>query len=428
MVRRNRRLHFDPHARLGRLPPDGLTVYLGGPATVAHRPAARLICSTENIMPPVTDLRRSVIDRARTVVVKVGTSVLSKSDDTLDEARLDSLAAQLHALRQSGRKVVLVSSGAIGAGIGLLGLEKRPDDLPHLQAAAAVGQAHLIHCYDDCLRKFGYHAAQLLLTANDFRSRTRYLNVRNTLSTLFEYNTLPIINENDTVSIQEIKFGDNDRLAALVSHLLESPLLVILSVIDGLYDGDPRLPESKVIPTIDEWSESIRGLATDDKSSRGTGGMHTKLDAARTATAVGVNLIIASGKNPDVLHQVLRGEEVGTLFVARSEPLPAWKRWIGFSATPRGRLVLDEGACRALATQGKSLLAAGIREVQGSFSDGEIVTLVDPQGVEFGRGLSNFKADDVRKIAGQKSERVRELLGAEAVDEVIHRDNLVVPG
>jgi len=387
-------------------------------------------CRTEIIsaMPPVTDLRRSVIDRARTIVVKVGTSVLSKSDDTLDEERLDSLAAQLHQLRLTGRRVVLVSSGAIGAGIGLLGLEKRPDDLPHLQAAAAVGQAHLIHRYDDCLRKYGYRAAQLLLTANDFRSRTRYLNVRNTLSTLFEYPILPIINENDTVSISEIKFGDNDRLAALVSHLLESPLLVILSVIDGLYDGDPKLPQSRVIPLIDEWSESIRGLATDDKSSRGTGGMHTKLDAARTATAVGVNLIIASGKTPNVLNQILAGEDVGTLFLARRDPLPAWKRWIGFSATPRGRLQLDDGACRALESQGKSLLAAGIREVQGEFAADDIVALIRPDGGELGRGVTNYRADDLRRIAGQKTDRVRELLGPEAIDEVIHRDNLVVAG
>lgn len=186
--------------------------------------------------------RRDVVAGARTIVVKVGTNVLSKDDDTLDEDRLDSLASQMHLVRQSGRQVVLVSSGAIGAGIGLLGLEKRPDDLPHLQAAAAVGQAHLIRRYDDCLNKYGYRAAQLLLTANDFRHRGRYLNVRNTLRTLFEYNTIPIVNENDTVSVKEIQFGDNDRLAALVANLLDSPLLVILSVIDGLFDGDPALP------------------------------------------------------------------------------------------------------------------------------------------------------------------------------------------
>ncbi|MFN6107374.1 MAG: glutamate 5-kinase [Planctomycetaceae bacterium] len=197
------------------------------------------------------DIRQTVVDRARTIVVKVGTNVLSREDDTLDEARFDALAEQMHLIRESGRQVVLVSSGAIGAGIGLLGLERRPDDLPHLQAAAAVGQAHLIRRYDDCLNKFGLRAAQLLLTANDFRHRGRYLNVRNTLRTLFEYRTIPLINENDTVSVKEIQFGDNDRLAALVANLLEDPLLVILSVIDGLYDGDPALPTSQVIPLVE---------------------------------------------------------------------------------------------------------------------------------------------------------------------------------
>jgi len=302
-------------------------------------------------------LRHEIIAAARTLVVKVGTSVLSKDDDTLDDDRLTALASQLHLVRASGRKIVLVSSGAIGAGIGLLGLEKRPDDLPHLQAAAAVGQAHLIRRYDDCLKKHGYHAAQLLLTANDFKHRARYLNVRNTLSTLFEYHAVPIVNENDTVSIDEIRFGDNDRLAALVSHLLDDPLLIILSVIDGLYDGDPRDPASKVIPVIDNWDESLLGLATPDRSKRGTGGMQTKLEAARNATAVGINVIVASGRNPHVLEQILAGEEVGTLFRARGEAVPAWKRWIGYSIAPRGSYVLDDGARAAIQKQGKSLLA-----------------------------------------------------------------------
>lgn len=379
-------------------------------------------------MAGVSELRKKVVEAARTLVVKVGTSVLSRDDDSLDDDRFADLAAQLHRARQTGRKVVLVSSGAIGAGMGLLGLPKRPDDLPTLQAAASVGQAHLIRRYDDALRPHGLRAAQLLLTANDFRSRTRYLNVRNTLHALFEYNVLPIINENDTVSIQEIKFGDNDRLAALVSHLLESPLLTILSVIDGLYDGDPRLPTSRVIPLVDEWNESLRGLATDDKSQRGTGGMHTKLDAARTATAVGVNLIIAGGKNPAIVDAILRGEEVGTLFRARREPLPAWKRWIGFSQTPKGRIVLDEGACRAVAEQGRSLLPAGIVLVQGEFGKGDVVALDNGAGLEVGRGLVNFSAHDLRRIAGQKTDRVRDVLGPVETDEAIHRDDLVVWG
>jgi len=371
-------------------------------------------------------LRQQVMAGTRTLVVKVGTSVLSKEDDTLDEERLDGLASQIHAIRQSGRQVVLVSSGAIGAGIGLLGLTRRPDDLPHLQAAAAVGQAHLIHRYDDCLQRYGLRAAQLLLTANDFRHRSRYLNLRNTLLTLFEYHTVPIVNENDTVSISEIKFGDNDGLAALVSHLLDRPLLVILSVIDGLFDGDPKSPTSKVIPLVETWDESLLKLATTDKSLRGTGGMQTKLEAARTATAVGENVIIASGKNPQVLQQILAGESVGTLFLARGTSIPAWKRWIGYSTKPKGRYTLDDGARNAVQLQGKSLLAAGIKSVHGEFFKGETVSLFDQHGTEFARGLTNFNSHDARRIAGQRTDRIREILGGLPYSEVIHRDNLVV--
>lgn len=371
-------------------------------------------------------VRREVVESARTLVVKIGTNVLSKEDDTLDDSRFDALAAQMHIVRQSGRRVVLVSSGAIGAGIGLLGLDKRPDDLPHLQAAAAVGQAHLIHKYDDCLHRYGYRAAQLLLTANDFRRRARYLNVRNTLRTLFEYNAIPIINENDTVSVEEIRFGDNDRLAALVTNLLESPLLVILSVIDGLYDGDPALPASKVISLVEAWDESLLKLATPGRSRRGTGGMQSKLEAARSATAVGENVIIADGRIPNVLERILAGEEIGTLFLARGESIPAWKRWIGYSLPPRGKYVLDAGARKAIQQRGRSLLAIGITAVQGEFSKGEVVSLVDPDGVEFARGLTNFGAHDARRIAGKKTDQIAAMLGSLPYDEIIHCDNLVV--
>lgn len=371
-------------------------------------------------------VRREVVETARTFVVKVGTNVLSKADDTLDEDRLDALAAQLHCVRRTGRQVVLVSSGAIGAGIGLLGLKKRPDDLPHLQAAAAVGQAHLIHRYDDCLHRYGYRAAQILLTANDFRHRARYLNVRNTLRTLFEYNAIPIVNENDTVSVEEIRFGDNDRLAALVTNLLEQPLLVILSVIDGLYDGDPANPASRVIPLVEEWNEGLLGLAAPTRSARGTGGMQSKLEAARTATAVGENVIIANGGDSRVLERVLAGEDVGTLFLARGESIPAWKRWIGYSLPPRGKYVLDDGARKAIEQRGRSLLAIGIVSIQGEFSKGEVVSLIDGQGVEFARGLTNYGAHDARRIAGKRSEQIAEILGAVPYGEVIHCDNLVV--
>lgn len=371
--------------------------------------------------------RRRIIDTARTLVVKVGTNALSKSDDTLDVEKIANLTDQLHRVRQSGRQVVLVSSGAIGSGLGLLGLKKRPDDLPHLQAAAAIGQAHLIRQYDDCLRRYGYHAAQLLLTANDFKHRHRYLNVRNTLHTLFEYGTLPIVNENDTVSVDEIRFGDNDRLAALVTNLLDQPpLLVILSVIDGLYDGDPGVPTSRVIPLIERFDDALFQFAALGKSSRGTGGMQTKLEAARIATAVGRPVIIANGNHPQILDQILAGDPVGTLFLPQGPSVSARERWIGYNVPPRGKFVLDDGARRAILQKGKSLLAIGIKSIQGSFEKGQIVSLVDLEGQEFGRGLTNYSSFDAARIAGKRTDDFPQIFGNIPYAEVIHRDNLVV--
>jgi glutamate 5-kinase len=371
-------------------------------------------------------VRREIIADARTLVIKIGTNVLSRDDDTLDVDRISQIAEQIHRVRQTGRQVVLVSSGAIGAGIGLLGLKERPTDLPHLQAAAATGQAHLIRLYDDCLRQHGYHAAQLLLTANDFKSRTRYLNVRNTLHTLFEFKAVPIVNENDTVSVAEIKFGDNDQLAAMVTGLLSEPVLIILSVVEGLYSGDPKSPDSKVIPLVDEWNDSLLGLASPSRSLRGIGGMQSKLEAVRTATSVGESVIIANGTRPNVIDEIMAGKEVGTLFLAKGKDLPAWKRWIGFTVRPKGRFVLDDGARQAIEKQGKSLLAIGITAVEGDFAKGEVVSLVDRSGDEFARGLSNYNANDARSIAGKRSEEIIQALGSLPYAEVINRDNLVV--
>lgn len=371
--------------------------------------------------------RRQIIESARTLVVKVGTNALSKPDDTLDVEKIANLTEQLHHVLQTGRQVVLVSSGAIGSGLGILGLKKRPDDLPHLQAAAAIGQAHLIRQYDDCLRKFGYHAAQLLLTANDFKQRHRYLNVRNTLHTLFEYGTLPIVNENDTVSVDEIRFGDNDRLAALVTNLLDKPpLLVILSVIDGLFDGDPRLPTSKVVPLIEHFDDALFQFASLDKSSRGTGGMQTKLEAARIATAVGRPVIIANGRDPQILDRILAAEQVGTLFLPQGPAVSARERWIGYNVAPHGKYILDEGAGRAIIQKGRSLLAIGIKSIQGTFDKGQIVSLVDLEGRELGRGLTNYSSADAARIAGKRTDEFTQVFGNIPYAEVIHRDNLVV--
>jgi len=371
-------------------------------------------------------VRREVIETAKTLVIKIGTNVLSRADDSLDIERVCALAEQIHRVRQAGKQVVVVSSGAVGAGLGLVQLTRRPDDLPHLQAVAAVGQAHLIRHYDDCLRRHGYHAAQLLLTTDDFKQRRRYLNVRNTLSTLFEYGAVPIINENDTVSVEEIRFGDNDHLAAMVTNLMTAPLLVILSAVDGLYDGDPTDQNSRPIPLVRLWDDSLLDMVTDDVSSRGTGGMRSKLEAIRTVTAVGENVIIANGTRPNVLDEILAGNEVGTLFLAQGMALPAWKRWIGYTIMPQGRYVLDDGACRAVVENGRSLLAIGITRVEGEFEQGDIVALTDAQGREFARGLTNYSSADARTVAGKRTDAIIEVLESLPYGEVIHRDNLVV--
>src|SRR5262245_2443753 len=378
---------------------------------------------------PMPDLLRHEIAAAAQIwIVKVGTRVLTTDEGLLNQERVSALAEELHDLMQTGRKVCLVSSGAVGAGMGRLGLKKRPTDLSHLQAVAAVGQSALVEAYDRSLRSHGRHAAQILLTADDLDNRTRYLNIRNTILTLLEYGAVPIINENDTVSTEELQttFGDNDRLAAMVTNLIRAPLLVLLSDVEGLFDGDPADPKSRVIPTVARLDESILSLVRDKETGSSKGGMASKLEAARIATAAGENVIIAGGKQPGSLQRILAGEEIGTLFVAQGQALASWKRWIGFTAQPRGTLIVDGGARTALERQGKSLLAIGIIDAQGAFRKGDVVSIRDDAGSDFARGLSNYAADDVLRIKGMKTEQIGSALGHRPHDEVIHRDNLVL--
>jgi len=372
-------------------------------------------------------VRQEVVTLAHTVVVKVGTNVLTSADGTLDPTRIAALADQLQRLRQSGRKVVLVSSGAIGAGIGRLGLGNRPPDLPHLQACAAVGQCYLMRAYEECLARYGTPTAQILLTASDFDSRPRYLNARNTIVTLFEYGCLPIINENDTVSVAEIRFGDNDHLAAMVTNLLQAPLLVLLSVVDGLYSADPGVdPAAQMLRTVPHIDSSVTDLAGAGRSTLGTGGMRSKLRAARLATAAGESVIMANGSTPGVLDAIFAGEPVGTLFLPHGGTVSARKRWLGFTARPRGRIVVDAGARRAVQHQGRSLLSIGVVQVTGSFGKGDVVSLCDADGIEFARGLSNYSAADALRIRGLRTEQITAILGGIPYEEIVHRDNLVV--
>jgi glutamate 5-kinase len=377
----------------------------------------------------VTDLLRQEIAAAASLwVVKVGTRVLTQADGLLNQDRIATLCEELHQVMESGRRVVLVSSGAVGAGMGQLGLKKRPTDLSHLQAVAAIGQTNLVEAYDRELRRHGRHAAQILLVADDLDHRTRYLNIRNTILTLLEYNAVPIINENDTVSVDELKttFGDNDRLAAMVTNLIRAPLLVLLSDVQGLYNGDPVHATSQIIPTVARLDDSIWSYVRDEATGLSKGGMASKLEAARIATTAGENVIIASGREPGTLKKIMAGETVGTLFTAQGQSVRSWKRWIGFTAQPRGKLTLDDGARRAVESQGRSLLAIGVLDSGGDFKKGDVVALCDQSGVEFARGLTNYTAAEIGKIKGQKTENIRAILGSSAYDEVIHRDNMAV--
>jgi glutamate 5-kinase len=375
----------------------------------------------------IDPVRQEVIALARTVVVKVGTHVLTAADGTLDPPRLQALSNQVERIRRTGRKIALVSSGAIGAGVGRLGLGRRPTDLRHLQACAAVGQGFLMRAYEECLAVHGAHAAQILLTAGDFDNRTRYLNARNTILTLFEWNCLPIINENDTVSVAEIRFGDNDHLAAMVTNLLQAPLLILLTVVDGLCATDPKIdPKATPLTTVPCIDGAVMDMAGASRSSLGTGGMRSKLRAARLATAAGESVIIANGTRPDILDAIFAGEPVGTLFLPHGSSVPAWKRWLGYTARPRGRLTVDAGARHAVQHKGRSLLPIGVVRVAGAFGKGDVVALVDPEGTEFARGLTNYSAADASRICGLRTEQIGEVLGSLPYEEIIHRDNLVV--
>jgi len=372
--------------------------------------------------------RQAVAAAARLLVVKVGTRVLTGPDGLLDSARIEALGKQFDELLNSGRQVVLVSSGAVGAGMGRMGLRTRPQELAHLQAVAAIGQSCLIEAYERVLRAKNRHAAQLLLVADDLQDRTKYLNIRNTLRALLDYGAIPIINENDTVSVEELRtsFGDNDRLAALVATVLGAPLLVLLSDVDGLFDRHPSDPQAQRLDVVPRVDSTIEGLARDKAGGLSKGGMASKIKAARIVTEAGGHCIIACGRHDHVLTEIMAAESVGTLFMGRESTMPAWKRWLGWSADARGSLHVDAGARAAIIGQGRSLLAAGVTGLEGSFTAGDVVTLIAADGREFARGLANYPSDDLRRIAGLKTEQIVGVLGYAPYDEVIHRDNLAV--
>jgi len=369
----------------------------------------------------------SPVAHAQTLVVKVGSSLVTNEGRGLDAAAIARWAAQIVQLRALGRRCVLVSSGAIAEGLQRLGWRKRPSALHELQAAAAVGQMGLVQCYESCFREHGIATAQVLLTHADMADRQRYLNARSTLLTLLALGVIPVINENDTVVTDEIKVGDNDTLAALVTNLVEADALVILTDQPGLYNADPRrVPGARLIEEAAAGEERLEAMAGGVGSSLARGGMITKVLAARRAARSGAHTVIAAGREPDVLVRLARGERIGTLLRAQTTPLAARKQWLADHVTVAGRVTLDAGAARALQRDGKSLLPVGVTAVSGEFERGAVVACVAPGGQEIARGLVNYSAAEARLIMRKPSSEIEATLGYVDEPELIHRDNLVL--
>jgi len=371
-------------------------------------------------------MRNKLFSHVKRIVVKIGSGVISGSDG-LDTAAITQLTRDVENLLKRGYEVVLVSSGAVAAGKGDLGIVGRPRTIPLKQAAAAIGQSRLISIYEEAFHAHGRKVAQVLLTRDDLANRRRYLNARNTLMTLLDYGIIPIINENDTVVVDEIRFGDNDNLSAMVTNLLEANLLVILSDVDGLYDRDPRdNPEARLIHEVPRISEEIEAVAGGSSSDIGTGGMATKIKAAKRASLYGVGTVIINGRTPGLLPRLFNGEDLGTYFLPARNRMAAKKHWIAFTKKPRGKLFVDDGAVTALTEKGKSLLPSGIRGVDGGFDRGDAVRLCGLDGEEFAKGVINYSLSELLRIMGKKSFEIEGILGYKYGDEIVHRDNLVL--
>jgi len=373
------------------------------------------------------DERAGIITAARRLVVKIGSRVLTGEDGNLDQQLITHLAEQIADIRRIGKEVVIVSSGAIAAGRQALGLSERPRTIPQKQAAAAVGQTRLMRSYEEAFARFGYTTGQLLLTREDLADRQRFLNARAALDAILEYGAIPIINENDTVIVDEIKFGDNDNLSALVTSLTEAQLLVILTDIDGFYNADPRNnPEAQLVPLVRTITREVELAAGGSGSTVGTGGMATKIAAAKKAGRSGVATVMINGKQRDIITHTLAGAAVGTLFLPPKKSLNRRKHWIAYTLRPSGKIIVDKGAREVLSRQGKSLLPSGIVAIEGKFGRGSSVRICDTAGVEFARGIVDYSQREVAMLAGRQSSEIEDILGYRYSDEIIHRDNLVI--
>ena len=370
---------------------------------------------------------RENFKNAKRIVVKIGSSLLTKGGKGLDKTAIAQWVEQMAALRKSGVDVILVSSGSVAEGVWRLGLKARPTTLHELQAAAAVGQMGLVRVFDDTFQQHDVHASQVLLTHDDLSNRQRYLNARSTLLTLLQFGVVPVINENDTVATEEIRFGDNDTLAALVANLVEADLLLILTDQQGLFTADPSVDtDATLISQINVNDERLESMAGESRSGLGRGGMSTKVSAARLAARSGAATVIAAGATNNVIQAVLNGDVIGTHFLPDIEPLLARKRWLAGQLQVKGQLVLDNGAVEMLKNNGKSLLAVGVKWATGQFERGELVSCLDQNGVEIARGLVNYGSEETQKIAGKSSADFQLILGYADDLELIHRDNLVL--
>ncbi|BAF59015.1 glutamate 5-kinase [Pelotomaculum thermopropionicum SI] len=361
------------------------------------------------------------------MVVKVGSSSVAHPTGKPNLFQIENLVRQLADLHNQGKEVILVTSGAVGTGTGKLGLAARPRTIPEKQAAAAVGQGVLMHIYEKFFGEYGVTVGQVLLTRQDFSDRRRFLNARNALHALFQFGVIPVINENDTIAVDEIKFGDNDSLSALVAGLVDAELLILLSDIDGLYTADPRKdPGARLIQDVKEITPEIESLAGGTGSKLGTGGMATKLQAARMAMHSGVVTVIARAGEKDVIRQIIAGEQVGTIFWPSANKLENKKRWIAYSSAVCGKVFVDEGAARALLKQGKSLLPSGVTGVEGNFDMGNTVSIIGPDGREIARGLTYYSSVEIERIKGAQTRDIARILGYKDYDEIVHRNNLVL--
>lgn len=372
-------------------------------------------------------MTRANLKNSDRIVVKVGTSTLTYVNGQLNLYRIERIARELSDLHNQGKEVLLVTSGAIGVGANKLGFKKVPETIPEKQALAAIGQGALLHLYEKLFAEYGKIVAQVLLTRDDLDDRVRYLNATNALLAMLDMGVIPIINENDTVAVEEIKFGDNDTLSALVATIVEADLLLILSDVDGLYNLDPRTNEDAILlDVVTDITSSMEENSKSKGSSFSSGGMFTKLKAAHICMNAGVPMVIANSLNNNVVRQVVEGERIGTLFVPKDFKINARKKWIAFGTVMHGQVKIDEGAANALLNKGKSLLPSGIMEVIGDFEQGMVIKVVDSIGQEIARGLVNYNADEIRLIAGKQTSEIESILGVKDYDEVIHRNNLWV--